>query len=345
MNPICLVFHNAGNPIPGRLTAAWLDYIAPGQFITAEKGGEGEEIPAEMLQLMKEKELNPVPSQILPGQIPSADICITTGFFPGTFEGLSAPRRFNWTFPNILREETRASVLTPLLAETRIFAQELIQTFRSQEALKGPLGSGTWDRYYNEGNTKWDLEEVSPPLARLAKEGKFPKGKMVIPGFGTGHEVLYFAGLGYEVTGIDYARKALEITEKKLKAAGLQAELLQADFLSPAPELEGKFDILLEQACYCAIEPARRIEYVRSAEFLLKQGGEIAGLFYDIFNPEGPPFGTTREEVECRFSPSFDIELLELTDDSHSSRAGKEWLGRFRKKSFALNVLDPSLNV
>jgi SAM-dependent methyltransferase len=215
--------------------------------------------------------------------------------------------------------------------EIRLYFKELLQTFRSPTTEKESLRDKSWRRYYQEEKTAWDLGEPSPPFVRLYQEKGIKKGKIAVPGCGKGHEVLYFAREGFEVTAIDFADEALDIVKKRLDEAGLKAELVKDDFLKLSPQLNGSFDYILEQTCYCAIEPLKRADYVRSAHRLLREGGEYIALFYDIDNPDGPPFGTSSEDVRQRFSPYFKLEHFEKSARSSFMRAGKEWLARFRK--------------
>jgi len=217
--------------------------------------------------------------------------------------------------------------------EIRLFSRELLQTFQSPTTKKDPLIDESWNRYYREGNTAWDLNEPSPPFVRLHQTGLLSKGKVAIPGCGKGNEVLYFAREGFDVTAIDFSDEAMQNVRKRLKRSALKANLVKENFLNLPGEYEESFDFVLEQTCYCAIEPLNRADYVRSAHRILRTEGAIIALFYDIENQDGPPFGTSLEEIRQRFSPLFILESLELCPDSHKRRAGKELLGRFRKRT------------
>jgi SAM-dependent methyltransferase len=238
----------------------------------------------------------------------------------------SSVRQSHWIVPPGMGERAFSE-------EVRLYFKEIIQTFRSPTTEKESLRDESWRRYYQEEKTAWDLGEPSPPFVRLYQEKGIQKGKIAIPGCGKGHEVLYFAREGFEVTAIDFADEALDIVKKRLDESGLKAELIKDDFLKLSPRLNGSFDCILEQTCYCAIEPLRRADYVRSAYRLLRDGGQYIALFYDIDNLDGPPFGTSREDVRHRFSPYFKLEGLEKSARSHERRAGKEWLARFLKKN------------
>jgi SAM-dependent methyltransferase len=234
-------------------------------------------------------------------------------------------RRLHWTLPF-------GGAESHFSEELQTCFNELVQTFRSPTTGKTPLSDSSWSRYYQEDNTAWDLGEPSPPFVRLFQAGGLKKGKIAIPGCGKGHEVVYFAGKGFDVTAIDFTDESIRITKERLINSALTAHLIKADFLEISFQYDVSFDTILEQTCYCAIEPVRRADYVQSVCRLLRPSGELIALFYDIDNLDGPPFGTTEEEIRKRFAPYFKLEVLERCEDSHPRRAGKEWLARFRKR-------------
>ena len=64
---------------------------------------------------------------------------------------------------------------------------------------------------------------------------------------------------------------------------------------------------------------------------MLKPGGMLVGLFYHTDKRGGPPYNTTREDIETHFSEKFKIQELDKTALSSEQRKGKEWLGILKK--------------
>lgn len=58
----------------------------------------------------------------------------------------------------------------------------------------------------------------------------------------------------------------------------------------------------------------------------------LVGLFYHTDKEGGPPYNTTREDIEVNFSKSFEIQELNKTSLSAEQRKDKEWLGILKKK-------------
>ena len=189
-----------------------------------------------------------------------------------------------------------------------------------------------WQNHYDNDDLRWDLGQVAPPFIRLWNENKLPAGKAIIPGCGQGHEVLYLAGKGLQVTGLDYAQGAVDLLSRSLKGKNLRADVLREDFFQLDEHHNAQYDLILEQAFFCAIHPSRRSAYVETATRILKKGGLLAALFYETGEKGGPPFNTTPSDILDYFSDDFHIETLEKTPHSVEKRKDKELLGLLRKK-------------
>ncbi|MEW6431288.1 MAG: methyltransferase domain-containing protein [Myxococcota bacterium] len=193
--------------------------------------------------------------------------------------------------------------------------------------------AGFWEARYHSSQTGWEKGRCAPPIVRMLKEGFLTKGAHVaVLGAGRGHEALEAAALGFEATAVDFAEPAIEAT---LVAAGqrkLDVETLLQDVFTLGATHEATFDAVLEHTCFCAIDPARRDEYVEVVHRVLKPGGVFFGLFFAHGRPGGPPFDTSEAEVRRRFEPRFVVERLVRAKDSFADRAGEELEFIFRRK-------------
>lgn len=188
-----------------------------------------------------------------------------------------------------------------------------------------------WQQHYDDDDLKWDLEEVSPPFVNLWQEGKIPQGKMIVPGCGRGHEVLFFSERGFDVTAVDFTLGAVDRLTESLNKKNLSAKIFHHNFFELSAKHDLKYDLMLEQTFFCAIDPEKRIDYVETAWRVLKSHGKLIALFYETGEEGGPPFNTTKGQVEEMFSKRFDVEYLEKTQFSAERRRDKEWLGILRK--------------
>ena len=179
----------------------------------------------------------------------------------------------------------------------------------------------------------WEKGEPSPGLVDfLAAHPELPRGSVCVPGCGTGHDVRAWARAGFEVTGLDLAPSAIRLATERTRAAGLTAQFLQLDFLHHAPTQ--RFDWLFEHTLFCAIDPSQRDQYVRALPLWLKPGAHYLAVNYLIPDTDGPPFGTTRDEVVRRFSPTFEL-LSEWVPRSYPNRTNLELMLWWQRKSNA----------
>lgn len=187
-----------------------------------------------------------------------------------------------------------------------------------------------WEARYQSNDTPWEKGEGSPGLADfLANHPLLKRGSVLVPGCGTGHDARAWAKAGFEVTGADLAASAVRLSHEKTAAAGLSVEFLQTDFLSDSPPRQ--FDWVFEHTLFCAIDPAQRPDYVAAVLRWLKPGGDYLAVNYLIPDTDGPPFGTTRDELLDRFSPHFNL-LEEWVPRSYPNRANLELMLWWRRK-------------
>ena len=188
-----------------------------------------------------------------------------------------------------------------------------------------------WENRYQTGDMPWEKNAPSPGLVDfLAVHPDLPRGIVCVPGCGTGHDVREFAKAGFAAFGFDIAPSARRHAEEKTRAAGLAAHFQLSDFLHDEPPQ--KFDWLFEHTLFCAIQPQERDDYVRAALRWLKPDGQYLAVNYLISDKDGPPFGTTRDELWRRFSPHFEL-VEELVPRSYPNRTGLELLLWWRRKA------------
>jgi methyl halide transferase len=201
-----------------------------------------------------------------------------------------------------------------------------------------------WQRHYETGDTPWDRGGPSPALVQWLGDRRRPgaalenpaarppfRGRVLVPGCGHGHDLLPLSGSGaVEIIGLDIAPGAVAAARQRT-AALTNVSVIEGDVFEYAHGAgRGQFDWMFEHTCFCAIDLERRDDYVRAASAALKSGGHFLAVFY--LNPwdpgedqsQGPPFGTTVEELDRRFSPHFTLLESYVPTVSYSGREGKE---------------------
>jgi methyl halide transferase len=188
-----------------------------------------------------------------------------------------------------------------------------------------------WEARYQTHDMPWEKGEPSPGLVDfLASQAGLPRGTVLVPGCGTGHDARAWAAAGFTVTGCDLAPSAISLSREKTAAAGLSAQFILGDFLADAAP--GPFDWVFEHTLFCAIDPSLRDAYVRAVLLRLKPGGNYLAVNYLIPDTDGPPFGTTRQELMDRFGPHFDLQA-EWVPRSYPNRTGLELMLWWRRST------------
>lgn len=152
-----------------------------------------------------------------------------------------------------------------------------------------------WQQRFDAGQLPWDRGAPSPQLAAWLGDGSLKPGRIAVPGCGSGHEVVALARGGFSVTAIDYALGAVRLTQGRLAAAGLAAEVVQADVLTWQPA--APLDAVYEQTCLCALHPDHWVAYAARLHAWLRPGGTLTLLAMQALREsagqgliEGPPY-------------------------------------------------------
>ncbi len=192
---------------------------------------------------------------------------------------------------------------------------------------------GYWDVKYREAAPPpWDLGRPSPVLTAWLAAHPGIRGRALVPGAGSGHDAVALAQAGLDVVAVDFAPGAIAAIQALSAAAGVRLEAVEGDALAPPPVWDGTFDWIFEHTCFCAIDPARRDDYVATMARLLRPGGRLVGVFFTHGDVGGPPFDTSAAELRERFGGAFEIETLAQAAESVPHRAGEEHVGVFRRR-------------
>lgn len=182
------------------------------------------------------------------------------------------------------------------------------------------LDAAYWTDRYKDQNTGWDTNGITTPLKEYFDQLTDKQLKILIPGAGNAHEAGYLWENGFKDTFVlDWSPIPLRNFKNKYPEFP-DSQLLEADFF----ELEGDYDLIVEQTFFCAFDPLLREDYAKKIPELLKQSGKLVGLLWDSDFSGGPPFGGTNEEYHSLFSPYLRIDKLEKCYNSIKPRANRE---------------------
>jgi SAM-dependent methyltransferase len=159
-----------------------------------------------------------------------------------------------------------------------------------------------WEARWQNQDTGWDRGGASPALTHWL-ERRQVHGDVLIPGAGSGHEVLELARLGYAVTALEIAPTAVLQLRTRLHRNGLNAKVRQVDMLQwSAPQ---PFDTIYEQTSLCALPPERWPSYAEQLHGWLKPGGHLLAQFMQTGEPGGPPYDCPLAAMQALFSDAL----------------------------------------
>lgn len=183
------------------------------------------------------------------------------------------------------------------------------------------FGRNYWDTRYREGDTPWDLGYASPPLMDYCRKIKNKSIKILIPGCGNAYEFKKLKEMGFESIFICDISEAVIGKLKNEIDRHYHSFIFHSDFFA----LNEKFDLILEQTFFCALDPSQRDLYCQKAKSLLTPQGTIAGvLFNKSFDFQEPPFGGHISEYVPLFSRYFSHIDFKFCENSIRPRAGSE---------------------
>jgi len=122
-----------------------------------------------------------------------------------------------------------------------------------------------------------------------------PSGRAIDLGCGTGTNVITLAKAGWQVTGVDFAPRAIKLARQKLKRSAVHADLFVADATS-LRGITGPFEFALDLGCFHGISKDGRAKYLDQLARILAPNG--FWLLYAFLSPGTPRSGHGLAEAE-----------------------------------------------
>ena len=195
------------------------------------------------------------------------------------------------------------------------------------------LNKKFWNNKYLKNEHKWDVGYITTPLKEYFNQIKDKNLRILIPGCGNSYEAEYLFNIGFKnIFLVDYSEKALSNFKKRVPNFPSE-NLLCIDFF----DLNMKFDVIIEQTFFCAIQTNKRGEYAKKMNALLSEKGKLVGLLFDDpMNEDHPPFGGNKKEYATFFEKYFKFKIFEKSNNSIKERSGRELFMILERKDFNL---------
>ena len=145
--------------------------------------------------------------------------------------------------------------------------------------------------YYRQ--PKWDTGISPPELFDFIE--KHSAARAIDIGCGTGTNVITLARAGWQVTGVDFAPRAIKLAKRKIQGAGIQAELYVKD-ATALNGINGPFDLALDLGCFHSISKDGQAKYLKQLDRILAPDG--FWLMYGFLKPDPRPASPGLGEAE-----------------------------------------------
>lgn len=184
-----------------------------------------------------------------------------------------------------------------------------------------------WSQRYENQQHGWDLGQISPPIKAYIDQLTDKNLKILIPGCGSGHEGSYLWKEGFRnVHMLDFSELALKMFMSN-NPDFPKDQIHCSDFF----QHEEKYDLIIEQTLFCALDTNLRSKYAEHVASLLNDGGKLVGLLFNRTFDAGPPFGGNQEEYSNYFNQHFASLNFSQCYNSVVPRSGSELFIKFIK--------------
>jgi len=187
-----------------------------------------------------------------------------------------------------------------------------------------------WHKKWETNQIGFHQPEVNPYLQRhWADLAIAAQARVLVPLCGKSLDLLWLAGQGHQVLGVELSEKAVEdffreqalqpqISEEggfRIYRAG-SIELWCGDFFALSASDVADCTALYDRAALIALPPPMRERYATHLLEILPAGlrGLLITLDYDQAQMSGPPFAVTDAEVQRLFGNDWAVQALEEQD-------------------------------
>ena len=156
-------------------------------------------------------------------------------------------------------------------------------------------------------NPPWDSGITPPELFEFIQS--HPAGHAIDLGCGTGTNIITLAKAGWQVSGIDFASRAIQIAKRKLKRQNIKVhQLLIGDVTNF--KIDSQFDLALDIGCFHGM--VNKPDYLTQLDKILAPHG--FWLMYGFFKPVAHLSGPGLVEADISMISAQGLILLSRKD-------------------------------
>ena len=173
----------------------------------------------------------------------------------------------------------------------------------------------------------WNIKEPPRQLVELVESGKVAPCRAVDLGCGVGNCAIWLARKGFQVTGIDFSERALDLARKQAEQEAVKCIFRVGDLTDTDFPVDTEYEFAYDWEVLHHDFPDDRYTYIRNIVRLLQKGARYLSVSFSEEDPdlggEGkyrkPPMETTlyfssEKEIEQILDPHFEIRELTTTE-------------------------------
>ncbi|MBE0683713.1 MAG: class I SAM-dependent methyltransferase [Anaerolineales bacterium] len=164
----------------------------------------------------------------------------------------------------------------------------------------------------------WDSGMSPPELYDFISS--HPAARAIDIGCGTGTNLITLANAGWQVTGFDFAFRAVQIAKRKIRQAGIQADVFTDD-ATRMKKVSGPFELALDIGCFHGIQ--NKADYLTQLTRILVPGG--FWLMYGFFKPDPLLPGPGLAHSEIDMIPTRGLTLISRKDGFDKQDRPSAW--------------------
>jgi SAM-dependent methyltransferase len=175
--------------------------------------------------------------------------------------------------------------------------------------------AASWEKRYVDDELPWDNGAPDVHLGRVIAAHQIAPGKALEVGCGTGTNSVWLAEQGFEITGMDISKTAIERAAARAESAGASCRFTVGNFLSEEVQ-DGPFKFVYDRGCLHSFDDAGdRARFASRIASLL----EPSGIWHSLIgSTDGPPRDTgpprrSAVDIVSALEPRFEILELHAT--------------------------------
>lgn len=154
-------------------------------------------------------------------------------------------------------------------------------------------------QYWYFGQPRWDTGISPPELLDFIKTHK--PARAIDIGCGTGTNVITLAKAGWQVTGVDFAPRAIHLAKQKIKTTGTKADVRVSD-ATDLKVLNGPYEFALDIGCFHSIQKDGKAKYLKQLDRILTPNG--FWLMYGFLKSDPLHAGTGLDQADLELISS-----------------------------------------